>query len=154
MTAIDATAGSLTFQTESGASVTVTVTADTKLERNNAPAQLTDFAVGDRVEVKYDPNTFVASKIEANNEANDDNDDNDDNNQLAEIKGAISALGTNTVTITRRDGTSVTVTVTSNTRIERNDAPATFADLRVGDQAEAKFDPNTLEAFKLEAEGV
>jgi cold shock CspA family protein/phage terminase large subunit-like protein len=140
--AIDTAAGTLTITPKNGSpDVTLTVDANTYIKRNGQPATLADLLVGDRVEAKYNPATMLAASIKASN--------------LLEVKGSIAAVDTTagTVTITPSDGSGdVTLTVDANTRIERYDAPATLADLLVGDPVEAKYDPTTMLAVKIEVE--
>lgn len=74
----------------------------------------------------------------------------------AKIEGVITAVDASadpdTVTITR-GVRSVTLKVVPSTKIEvGDDDDGTFADLRVGQQVEAKFDPVTLIASKIEVE--
>lgn len=140
--AVDAAAGTLTITPKKGgADVTLNVDASTYIKRNGQPATLADLVVGDRVEAKYNAATMLAVKISASN--------------LLEIKGTIAAVdaAAGTLTVTPMDGSpDVTFTVDANTRIERFDAPATLADLLVGDPVEVKYDPATMLAFKVEVE--
>jgi hypothetical protein len=78
--------------------------------------------------------------------------DVDDHHSTAAARGVISAIDpiTSKITIQRKSGVLVDVTVDANTRIERNDRSATFADFAIGDWGEAKFDAAGL-ATKLEA---
>ncbi len=88
-----------------GADVTVTVDASTRITRNRRAAGLADLLVGDSVEVKYNPTTLVASKIEVKSPGSG-------STPTAEVKGTVTAvdplLGTLTVTSTLTSG-SVTV---------------------------------------------
>lgn len=72
----------------------------------------------------------------------------------AKVEGTITAIDTESgkVTITRRRGTEVTVVVDDKTKIEVDDAHAALADLAVGMRGEAKYDPTTFVASKLEGE--
>jgi Ca2+-binding RTX toxin-like protein len=164
ITAIDATAGTLTILTEKGATVTLTVDANTKFEINEAPATLADFHVGDAVEAKFNPDTNVATKIESAVNDAGENEGNDDrgghhggrqNGQRAQVEGSITAIdaAAGRVTIKTRAGRSVTVSITPQTRLERNDVHVTLDAFQVGDAAEARFDPATGVATKLEAVG-
>lgn len=69
------------------------------------------------------------------------------------VEGTITMVDitANTVTIKTRRGT-VQVTVTINTKIERNDSRATLADFRLGDRGQAVYVPGGV-ASKLEATG-
>lgn len=140
--AVDTAAGTLTITPKDGSpDVTLAVDANTYIKRNGQPATLADLLVGDRVEAKYNPVTLLAATIKASN--------------LLEVKGTIAAVDTSasTVTITPSDGSpDVTLTVDANTKIERFSNPATLADLLVGDPVEAKYDPTTMLAFKIEVE--
>jgi hypothetical protein len=58
-----------------------------------------------------------------------------------------------TITIAPKGGgTNVTLNITANTVIEVNDAIGTIADLTVGMNVEAEYDPTTLDAFRIEAD--
>ncbi|MBI5951397.1 MAG: hypothetical protein HY865_07050 [Chloroflexi bacterium] len=140
ITALDSAAGTVTVTRQDNTTVTVTVDASTLIKRNKKAATLADLQLGDKVEVKYNAVTLLASKIEAKL-------------NLSELKGIITALDSaaSTVTVTRKDGTTVTVTVDVNTLIKRNGKLATFADLQLGDKVEAKYNAVTLVASKIEA---
>ncbi len=77
-----------------------------------------------------------------------------DDKKKNEVEGTLTAVNktANTVVITPRRGAAVTLNVTAATKIERNDKKAVLADLVVGDHVEAKFDPATKNALKLETE--
>jgi hypothetical protein len=142
-----------TITGEHGNVVTVNITADTVLEKNGAHVAITDFVVGDPIEARYNPDTLDAAKVESG-EDNGDNHGGDDNGQTdGKVEGMITAVGADSVTIKTASGKLVTVTVTSQTKLERNDKHVTLAAFQVGDSAEAKFDPATLEASKVEAVG-
>ncbi|HEX3150089.1 MAG TPA: DUF5666 domain-containing protein [Gemmataceae bacterium] len=152
ITAIDLNASQVTIQTESGSSVTLTVDANTRMERSSADATLADFQVGDWVEAKFTA-AGVATKLESNVEG--DNNPGGDNNGMTSVEGVVTAIDVNasTASLRTQSGNTVVVAVTPSTQIERNDHFATLADFQVGDNAEAKFDSqgNTI---KLESEGL
>ena len=141
-------AGSLTITPKKGgAAITVTVDASTRIRRGGKTAMLSDLLVGERVEAKYDKTSFIASRIE--DKAKVAKSDS----KKGEIKGAISAitLGTGTVTITpSKGGADVVLMIDSSTRFERGVLHITLADLVVGDKVEAKFNPTTMLASKIE----
>ncbi|MFT3883640.1 MAG: DUF5666 domain-containing protein [Gemmatales bacterium] len=71
----------------------------------------------------------------------------------ANVEGTITAVGASSITITKRNGSSVTVGVDATTKIERNDRHVAFSSILVGDRGEAKYNPTTLLAGKVEATG-
>ena len=64
VTAIDATAGTVSIQRQSGATVTVRTGPQTKIERNDAHTTLAAFKVGDRGEARIGADG-IATKVEA-----------------------------------------------------------------------------------------
>ena len=75
--------------------------------------------------------------------------------EQGEVEGTISAvdLAASTVSITPEDGSAdVTVNVTAETEIEVDGEDGTIEDLQVGQKAEAKYDPATFDAFRIEVE--
>lgn len=138
--------GSLTITPKKGgAAITVTVDASTRIRRGGKTAMLSDLLVGERVEAKYDKTSFIASRIE--DKAKVAKSDS----KKGEIKGAISAITPGTVTITpSKGGADVVLMIDSSTRFERGVLHITFADLVVGDKVEAKFNPTTMLASKIE----
>ncbi|MGC8855740.1 MAG: DUF5666 domain-containing protein [Anaerolineae bacterium] len=139
--AIDTTAGTLTVTpAKGGADVIITVTPTTRIKRQGKPATLADLQVGDRVEIKYNPATGVAEKIEAKM-------------NVVKVRGVIAAVDTtaSTVTITPAlGGADITLLVDANTMIKRFGLPATLADLVVGDNVQADYNPITLLAYRIE----
>ncbi|MEI6291214.1 MAG: hypothetical protein WCP19_12350 [Chloroflexota bacterium] len=73
-----------------------------------------------------------------------------------EVSGIIAAVdtGASTITINGRKGSPVTLTITLASQIRKNGKVATLAELGVGDKAEAKYNPATLEVFFLKSEMV
>lgn len=158
--AIDLTASSVTIQDGDGNSVTVIVDASTQIERDGESAFIEDLAVGDAANAKYDPVTFIAFSIKAH--SNDEEED-------GEIEGTITNVdaGASTVTIQNEEtGDSVTLSITADTCIEvenddsqdlvrgeDDDCTGTIEDLVIGDEAEAEFDPATMVASFIQAEG-
>jgi small nuclear ribonucleoprotein (snRNP)-like protein len=139
--AVDTTANTVTITpSKGGANVTLNVDASTKIKRNGKSAALAELQVSDKVESKYNGATLLASKIEAKT-------------NTAELKGVIAAVDTtaSTVTITpSKGGADVTLTVDASTLIKRNGKSAALADLLVGDKVEAKYNPVTMLASKIE----
>lgn len=135
-----------------GSTVILKVNSSTVITRNGAPATLADLAFGDQVEAKYDSNTMIASFIKA-----------EDDVENGEVEGTITAVGSNTITISGEgdDGGSstedtvpmdVTLNITSSTKIMLDGNPVALSLLAVGQQAEAQFDPATMNAIFVDAE--
>ena len=143
ITNVDVAAATVTIQDASGVSVTVIATASTEIKRDDEPAFLSDLQIGDCAEAKYDATTFEAFEIEAESEC-----------QKGEVEGTITDvnLTDSTITLLGESGNSVTLLVTADTVIEREDEPAELSDLQVGDKAEAEFDTVTLIATFINAE--
>lgn len=135
----------ITITTKKQGDITLLVTPNTTI-RNRGAANFSSLQVGQRVEVKYDVTTKAALRINVNNEE-----------ATGEATGVIQAVNntTRTVTITTNKSGNITLTVTANTSIRVEDkGTATFADLKVGQRVEVKYDVATNTAIKLTAEDV
>lgn len=143
ITNVDLVAATVTIQDASGVSVTVIATASTEITRDDEPAFLSDLQIGDCATAKYDATTFEAFEIEAESEC-----------QGGEVEGTITDvnLADSTITLLDESGNSVTLLVTADTVIEREDEPAELSDLQVGDEAEAEFNTVTMIATSIKAE--
>jgi len=142
ISAIDPVAATVTIEDKkTGESVTVTVDGSTRIHKDNKEwATLEDLAIGDTAKARYNKDTLLAKRIQA---------------KSPKLEGTITAIdvGAQSVTIQPTIGDPVTVFATETTKIERNDEEATLADLVVGDQAQAKYNAETFEAYKIEATG-
>lgn len=143
ITNVDVAAATVTIQDANGVSVTVIATSGTEIKRDDEPAFLSDLQIGDCSKAKYDAATFEAFKIEAESEC-----------QEGEVKGTITDVNLNesTITLLTKSGDSVTLLVTDETVIEREDEPVGLSDLQVGDRAEAEFNTVTMIATSIKAE--
>ena len=134
--------------------VTLNITDITMIEINDLPATFADLLVGMIVEAEYDPLTLNAFSIESEDEEED-----------AEIEGTITAIDAVSctvvatppvlcsITITKTDGTAVTLFVDASTKIERNDIEGLFlTDLQIGDPVEAEYNTATMVAKEIEVE--
>ena len=137
ITAIDTTLGTVTINDKRQGEVTVTVDADTQLRLDgHKGATLDMFGVGDSGKAFYDKTTLVASRVDATS---------------AKIEGTVTAVDAvaNTITIDSPKSGVVTISATSDTKIEYNGEEATLADFLVGDHAGAKYNPETLVASRI-----
>ena len=131
----------VTVESNTGRRVPVLVTDSTliKLE-DDFPGKIENLRVGSEVELKFDPESRVAFKIDAEEEE-------------AEIEGVVVALDGDGVTIETERGRRLTLLVGDGTRIElEDDFLGTYADLELGVEVEVKFDPFSRTAFKIEVE--
>ena len=151
--AVDTTLNTVSIATSDGGStVVLNVDSTTVITRNGAPATLADLVFGDKVEAKYDSATMLASSIAV-----------EDNAGAAEVEGTISAVdavaGTITITGEGDSGSSesmsttdVILNATTSTVVMLDDSPAPLSSLQIGMQAEAQYDPTTMNASFIEAE--
>lgn len=157
ITAIDLANNRITIQTRMGESVVLTVNTSTKIERNDVHVPLTSLVVGDRGEALFG-NDLVASKLESSTGAgggdDDDGGNNNDPTRRNRIEGSVTAIDLvrNLVTIETRGGLQVMLTITPQTKIERNDVHVSLSAIRIGDRGEARYG-NDLVAAKLESVG-
>jgi len=131
----------VTIESSRGQQATVQVTERTRIRlEDNFPGQLADLTLGSEVKIKFDPVTRVAFKIDTEDEE-------------AKIEGSIVEAVADAVTVETKQGRSLTLAIGDRTRVELGHGlPGTYADLRVGDQVEVKFDPFTRTAYKIEVE--
>ncbi|MFQ5873027.1 MAG: DUF5666 domain-containing protein [Dehalococcoidia bacterium] len=133
--------GQLTIETERGRRLTLAVGDRTRIEvEDDLPGTYADLQVGVEVEVKFDPFTRTAFKIELEEEE-------------AEIEGVVVGVNGEEITIETDGGRRLTMAVDDRTRIElEDDLPGTYADLQIGEEVKVKFDPFSRTAFKIEVD--
>lgn len=142
ITSVDQGASSVTISDRrTGQLVTVTTDSNTRIRKDkNDSATLADLAIADRADARYDA-SLLASEITAKG---------------GKIEGTLTAvdLGASTITITPLGGSPVMLSVTTTTKVERNELHVSLSDLKVGDAAEARFDAATMNASKVETSGL
>ena len=145
VSSVDPVAGTLDIApTNGGSIVTVKVDAATVITREDLAVTLADLQFGDRVEAKYNSGSLVASTIKAETDVEND-----------EAKGIITAIDTATGDITftpELGGADITIHTDAQTVFMFRDSPGKLANLQVGDEIEAKYDPTTLHASFVEVE--
>jgi hypothetical protein len=111
---------------------------------------LADLQTGLRAEAAFDPVSFAAFRIEA---APADGG-GQGQRQVSHVEGTVGAVDAEagTITINPRSGSPVALTTDSSTRITRNGAAATLADVKAGDHAAAEYVTATNVATRIEAE--
>jgi hypothetical protein len=141
--------GTLTVApSDGGASITLTVSAATEIEVNGSHAFLADVQAGMPVTVEYHTLSLIAKEIEAGT------DDTDcDSEKESDIRGAVSAVGSNSITIVPKKGAPLTLILDGSTKIKFDDdckKNATINDIPVGGTVEAEYDVITLLARTIE----
>lgn len=137
VTAVDATAGTISIDPEHGSEVVLHTDSATRISRNGAVATLADIRVGDSAEARYDAATLLASRIEARS-------GNPSPQPHGEVEGMVTAVDGSSLTITPEHGGPVVLTVDASTRFFVRDTPATLADVHTGQRAHASYDRTTL----------
>jgi len=110
----------LTLGTDDGWARTITVTSDTKITKGGQPATIDDVHVGDEVrftEHKNDDGSWTITNLAV---------------VLPQTAGTVTAVGSDTITITGRDGTSQTIHTTGATTYRHGSAAANRSDVTVG----------------------
>jgi Domain of unknown function (DUF5666) len=111
---------SVSLATDDGWTRTISVTADVKITKGGETAALSDLKVGDviRLGQKHnDDGSWTVTGIAI---------------VLPRTAGIVTAVGSDTITITVRGGTSQTIHTTSSTKYHRDRADGTRADVKVG----------------------
>ena len=111
---------SVSLATEDGWTRTITVTSTTKITKGGAAATLTDLKVGDVVRFGQTRNadgSFTITALEI---------------VQPQVAGTVTAVGSDTITITLRDGTSQTLKTSASTTYHLEDGTGTRADVSVG----------------------
>jgi hypothetical protein len=118
---VTAVSGSdISLKTADGWTRTITVTSSTTITKGGQPATIADVKVGDTVRFAEQRNTdgsFSITKLAV---------------VLPETAGTVTAVGTDSITITRRDGTTETVGTTASTTYRLGGAAGSRSDLKVG----------------------
>lgn len=130
----------LTLKKRNGDSQTITLTGSTKYRVGGAAGDKADVKVGSKVNVAGDESgtTFTALAV---------------NVQPTVVAGEVTAKTSNSITLKRRDGTSITIHVTADTKYGiRGTKDASLADIAVGDTAWAAG--TTRSDGSLDATGV
>lgn len=133
--------------------VTFVLNAQTDIRKGNTVIAATDIQAGWRVHVKStasaDGATKTATRVIVQNTSGGGDDDDDDGEQENEttLTGAVTAVGTNTLSI----GTT-TVQTDASTRIRRRNATLKLSDIKVGDQV--KVEGRTVAANTILAKSI
>lgn len=133
---VDSVNGEITIVTKDGKTVTLKIATETQVATEGASSDVGALEPGAAVTVEVKDDRQVAQNIKA---------------RQAEVEGVIILIVGSEVTVETERGTKQTLVIADTTRIElEDDFWGTIADLQVGTEVEAKFDPTTRLAFKIE----
>jgi hypothetical protein len=138
------TSTSITITPQHGAAVTLTADASTRILLDGASATLAAIPVGAAAQALYDSTTLVAAVIQAQSP----------HHQLEAIAGSVTAVASNSITITPRQGAAVTLSITASTQIFLDGRLSPLAAIVTGDAAGALYDSATLDAAVVAAYSV
>lgn len=143
--AVDLNAGTVALHTRQDTTLTLQTNGRTQIIRNDQPATLRDLQPGDDARAVYDSSTLLAASITARGPATA---------EPVRIQGTIAGvnLSERTLSIYTLAGRTITLNVTPNTSIMLDDHPAGLDDLKRGFTAGALFNPNTLNALRVDAQ--
>ena len=129
------------MESERGNRVVAVIADINRIElEDDIPGYVADLRVGLEVEIKFDPESMAAYKIDVEEEE-------------AEIEGVAVSIEEDAVTIDTERGRRLTLAVSAGTTIElEDDIPGVPADLQVGIEIKVELDPFTKRAFKIEVE--
>ena len=131
----------VTIETERGNRRTLSILDNTKIELDDDfPGTVADIQIGVELEAKFDPVTNNAFEVEVK----------EPEAKAAQIKAVIVEVAGGQVTIETERGHKRTLVILDTTQIQlEEDLPGTAADLQVGVELKARFDPLSRNAFKI-----
>ncbi len=130
---MDSVSGMVTVTMKDGTTQTFNFN-DVKVDTIRQALGGTSLEIGDQVTVKVHKNGKV-EELDAEN---------------AEVHGVVKEASTNSLTLTTKKDGDVTLSITPDTKIKIDDkGTATTADLKVGHQAEAKYNVNSKNALRV-----
>jgi antitoxin component of MazEF toxin-antitoxin module len=116
---------SVTLTVKKGASVTIQVNADTKIVVNGEAGTLADIQVGYHAGAKLTARGGPAKVLRAHAPPAPG----------TVVHGVVASVGPSSITLTKKDGSSVTVAVNGDTKIRVNGKAGSLADIHAGFRA-------------------
>ena len=132
---------------------TLNVVVGTQIELQDGNGTFADLHVGETAEAKFDPTTLNASKIEIGGGGGDNNNQGQNGDQDKHVTGTVTAATPTSITLNVIGVGTVTLNVTSNTKIQVGDtrlAPADLAAL-TGLLVSVDYDSTTFLAKEIDA---
>lgn len=135
---VDSANGEITIVTKDGKTVTLTISTGASVDTEGAASALETLEPGVSIEASVTGDGVRANKVYA---------------RQSKVHGTVKSVDGNEVSIETRDGSVVVVIVDGTTRIElEEDSHGALSGIPIGAEIEAKFDPETGVAFKLDLE--
>ena len=145
---------SVTITKQDATTTTLTVNADTKLRipdtDGSGTVTLADLKAGDKVDARTsttDPTLAVSISVKGEYQKGE------------EVEGLVTAIGGTSLTVSKEDGSSATVTINADTKLRAPDRDGsgkiTLADVSIGDKVEiylSASDPTLAQSVKVEVE--
>ncbi|HEV8485665.1 MAG TPA: hypothetical protein VGV87_19130, partial [Blastocatellia bacterium] len=140
---VNLSAGTVTIAARAG-SVTLKTDERTEITRNGQPASIGDLQITDKAQAKYDSESLLAQTITATG---------GEDVRFERVEGAISAVGDRELTIVpMHEGAPVTLHISAKTYITLDGREAGLADLARGYSAGAMYNPESMDAVRVQAE--
>jgi len=142
---VDLSAATVTIAARAG-SVTLKTDERTAITRNGQTASIGDLQITDKAQAKYDSESLLAQKIDATG---------GEDVRFERVEGAVSAVNEADRSLTiapMREGGPVTLNITSRTYITLDGREAGLADLTRGFSAGAMYNPESMDAVRVQAE--
>jgi len=145
---------SVTITKQDATTTTLTVNADTKLRipdtDGSGTVTLADLKAGDKVDARTsttDATLAVSISVKGEYQKGE------------EVEGLVTAIGATSLTVSKEDGSSATVTIGAETKLRAPDRDGsgkiTLADVSIGDKVEiylSASDPTLAQSVKVEVE--
>ena len=135
---VDSANGEITIVTEDGKTITLTISIDASVNTEGASSSVETLEPGVSIEVNVAGDGEHATKIYA---------------RQSKVHGTVTGINGNEVSILAENGIAFVVIVDESTRIGlEEDSHGSLTSIPIGAEIEAKFDPDTGVAFKLDLE--
>jgi len=118
-------ADSLTLKLKNGSPATIQVSNDTKIVVNGKPGKLADIQVGYHALVRLKAAGGPAKAIRAHQAPAPG----------TVVRGRVDSVGSDSITLKKKDGSPVVIPVNSDTKIRVKGKPGTLGDIHPGDRA-------------------
>lgn len=146
VTAVDTATSTLKVKVKDGSDLELKVDTSTEVMIDGKAAVIADVEAGDRVMVRYNPQTKVAVRIQVQAEPNADAKTG------AKAEGTVSSVDVvaGTLTVKTEDGALVTLNVDADTEFDVDGLIGGLAGLAAGTGVEVEYNAETMVATEVE----